>query len=88
MSIARGLLTGFLGGAIADKEAKDKAHLEVVKNVRTNYFNNTFSIKSPYDYQINLDDNSNLSSSMYDQSIFNSERDLNHAFFVMGEKKK
>ena len=22
------------------------------------------------------------------QSIFNSERDLNHAFFVMGEKKK
>ncbi len=41
MSIARGLLTGFLGGAIADKEAKDKAHLEVVKNVRTNYFNNT-----------------------------------------------
>ena len=41
MSIARGLLTGFLGGAIADKKAKDTAHLEVVKNVRTNYFNNT-----------------------------------------------
>jgi len=41
MSAFRGIATGFLGGAIADKEAKDKAHLEVVKNVRTNYFNNT-----------------------------------------------
>lgn len=41
MSAFRGIATGFLGGAIADKEAKDTAHLEVVKNVRTNYFNNT-----------------------------------------------
>jgi hypothetical protein len=41
MSIARGIITGFLGGAIEDKAAKDKAHLDVVKSVRANYFNNT-----------------------------------------------
>jgi len=41
MSVFRGIATGFLGAAIEDKAAKDKAHLEVVKNVRTNYFNNT-----------------------------------------------
>ena len=41
MSVFRGIATGFLGGAIEDKAAKDKAHLDVVKSVRANYFNNT-----------------------------------------------
>ena len=36
MSIARGLLTGFLGGAIADKEAKDKNKAEVLKGAAQN----------------------------------------------------
>ena len=37
MSVARGLLTGFLGGAIADKEAKDKNKAEVLKTAASNY---------------------------------------------------
>ena len=41
MSIARGLLTGFLGGAIADKEAKDKNKAEVLKGAAQNYYTNT-----------------------------------------------
>lgn len=41
MSAFRGIATGFLGGAIADKEAKDKAHLDVLKSVKANYINNT-----------------------------------------------
>tara|TARA_R100001509_G_scaffold34550_1_gene18142 strand:+ start:855 stop:1991 length:1137 start_codon:yes stop_codon:yes gene_type:complete len=41
MSVFRGIATGFLGAAIEDKAAKDKAHLDVVKSVRANYFNNT-----------------------------------------------
>ena len=40
MSIARGLLTGFLGGAIADKEAKDKTKAEVLKGAAQNYYTN------------------------------------------------
>ena len=39
MSIARGIITGFLGGAIADKQAKDNAYLDVAKSAGTNYYN-------------------------------------------------
>jgi len=57
MSAFRGIATGFLGGAIADKEAKDKNKAEVLKGAAKNYFNNTLpetiemenNIKSSYD---------------------------------------
>ena len=57
MSVARGLLTGFLGGAIADKEAKDKNKAEVLKGAAQNYYTNTLpqtvemenNIKNSYD---------------------------------------
>ena len=42
MSIFRGIATGFLGGAIADKEAKDKTKAEVLKGAALNYLNNTY----------------------------------------------
>ena len=41
MSIFRGIATGFLGGAIADKEAKDKTKAEVLKGAAQNYYTNT-----------------------------------------------
>ena len=40
MSIFRGIATGFLGGAIADKEAKDKTKAEVLKGAAQNYYTN------------------------------------------------
>jgi len=57
MSIFRGIATGFLGGAIADKEAKDKNKAEVLKGAAQNYYSNTLpetiemekNIKSSYD---------------------------------------
>jgi hypothetical protein len=42
MSVARGLLTGFLGGAIADKEAKDKNKAEVLKTAANNYLTDIY----------------------------------------------
>ena len=39
MSIARGIITGFLGAAIADKQAKDNAYLDVAKSAGINYYN-------------------------------------------------
>lgn len=55
--------------ALLSKNNKNATGLERCPAFR-NYFNNTFSIKSPYDYSFEVDSNGYVSTKDYDQDFF------------------
>jgi hypothetical protein len=69
MSVFRGIATGFLGGAIEDKAAKDKNKAEVLKGAAQNYYTNT--LPQTIEMENNRKSNFEILSSTYTPEFAN-----------------